>query len=267
MRPCSKSITSCKNGELSLRIYAMLSDEDSTFLNKWLERGRQYGCLPDDRSIGLTPMALGSRGAALLEPYADDPSTADIHNAADIESLTLRARSEVFVAHAIGDAARIVLTNMKSLIAPQDHRLRIEHCQIVSPRPAALRQARRHRPMQPTDATSDMPGEDRLGSERIKELRLAASCNPVHCLGIGFPSNLPIRSGDYAAVTRQDQSHPPGGCPRAESDHRAVRDLRLTPPTPSRNSRGSIAVGKLADFTVLDMMFSTLPCKKSSRRP
>jgi len=269
-----------KNGELSLRIYAMLSDDDSTFLNQWLERG------PDVTDAFLTIRsiktyadgALGSRGAALLEPYADDPSNRGlmIHDAAYIESLTRHALDRGFqvCTHAIGDAAnRMVLDEYEKALKdhpPENCRLRIEHCQVVSPQDLPrFGKLGVIASMQPTHATSDMPwAPDRVGSDRIKG---AYAWRSVLQSGgrLAFGSDFPIESpnplwGIYAASTRQDRDgQPPGGWfpEQRLTIEEAVRGFTLDAAYAefAESSRGSIEVGKLADFTVLDRDIFNIP--------
>jgi len=262
-----------KNGELSLRIYAMLSDEDSTFLNKRLDRG------PDTTDAYLTIRsiktyadgALGSRGAALLEPYADDPSNRGlmIHDPDYFYQLTRRALDRGFqvCTHAIGDAAnRMVLDEYEKTLksrSAEKCRLRIEHCQVVSPQDLPrFGKLGVIASMQPTHATSDMPwAQDRLGSARIRGAyawRSILDAGGRLALGSDFPIESPDPLwGIYAAVTRQDRDgQPPGGWfPEQKlTVEEAVRGFTLDAAYAefAETSRGSIEVGKLADFTVLD---------------
>src|SRR5262249_48061689 len=119
--------------------------------------------------------ALGSRGAALLAPYSDDPKnqglpTSSPHDLEQAARARLAHGWQVAV-HAIGDRGnRLVLDAFERAGCSRgaDHRFRIEHAQVVSlvdiPRFAALGVIAS---MQPTHATSDMPwAEARLGRER-----------------------------------------------------------------------------------------------------
>jgi len=262
-----------ENGELTLRIYAMLSDEDPAFLNLWLEKG------PDTtgqhlmiRAIKIyADGALGSRGAALFEPYTDDPANRGlmIHEPDYFYQMAKRALESGFqlCTHAIGDAAnRAVLDAyaraLKEKPAP-DRRLRIEHCQVIAladvPRFGQLDVIAS---MQPTHATSDMPwAEDRLGGERIKG---AYAWRKLLDSGarLAFGSDFPVESPDplwgiYAAVTRQDHDGNPAGGWHPEEKmtvEEAVRGFTIDAAYAefAESLRGSIEVGKLADFTLLD---------------
>lgn len=269
-----------KNGELSLRIYAMLSDEDSAFVNRWLERG------PDTTDAYLTIRsiktyadgALGSRGAALLESYADVPSNRGlmIHSPDYFHQLTRRALDRGFqvCTHAIGDAAnRMALDEYEKALKdrPRENcRLRIEHCQVLAPQDLPrFGKLGVIASMQPTHATSDMSwAQDRLGSERIKGAyawRSVLQSGGRLALGSDFPIESPNPLwGIYAAITRQDQNgRPPGGWfPEQKlTVEEAVRGFTLDAAYAefAETSRGSIEVGKLADFTVLDRDIFNLP--------
>lgn len=170
--------------------------------------------------------ALGSRGAALLADYSDEPRHRGLM-VTDPEALAramLKARDcgLQVAAHAIGDRGnRFVLDVYAEILgesAAGDHRWRIEHAQIVAlediPRFAALGVLAS---MQPTHATSDMPwAEDRVGPERIRGAyawRRFLDAGVRLPLGSDFPvEQVPPALGLYAAVTRQDRDgRPPGG--------------------------------------------------------
>ncbi len=170
--------------------------------------------------------ALGSRGAALLADYSDDPGNRGLLVTAPdaYEAAVRKAKScGVQVAtHAIGDRGnRLVLDTYERVLgddAKTDVRWRVEHAQILSPddlgRFAKLGVIAS---MQPTHATSDMP----WAHERLGEVRLAGAYawrdllnTGAHlALGSDFPVESPDpRLGLYSAVTRQDrEGHPPGG--------------------------------------------------------
>ncbi len=173
--------------------------------------------------------ALGSRGAALLEPYHDRPDHRGLVQLGPDELLAqcaLAVRKGLQLAtHAIGDAAnRAVLDAYAAALAGRtDARPRIEHAQIVDladiPRFAALGVVAS---MQPTHATSDMPwAPERLGPARLAGAyawrRMLDAGVPL-CFGSDFPVELPdVTHGLHAAVTRQDAAgQPPGGWLPAE---------------------------------------------------
>lgn len=170
--------------------------------------------------------ALGSRGAALLQPYHDRPGHRGLmqQDAAALQALCEQAARKglQLATHAIGDAAnRAVLDAYAAVVRAQglaDVRPRIEHAQIVDvadiPRFAELGVIAS---MQPTHATSDMSWvPDRLGPERLAGAyawRRFLDAGVPLCFGSDFPVELPdVTHGLHAAITRQDGAgQPPGG--------------------------------------------------------
>lgn len=170
--------------------------------------------------------ALGSRGAALLEPYHDRPGHRGLMQQSDAELLAqceLATRRGLQLAtHAIGDAAnRAVLSAYATALGTKkgaDARPRIEHAQIVDltdiPRFAEQGVIAS---MQPTHATSDMAWvSDRLGPQRLAGAyawRRFLDAGVPLAFGSDFPVELPdVTHGLQAAITRQDaEGQPPGG--------------------------------------------------------
>src|SRR6266540_697394 len=131
-----------REGRYSLRNYVMIRADDST-LDAFMRRGPQLGLYDGRlwiRSIKLVADgALGSRGAALIEPYSDDPGNTGLITTTPerIKSVAIRALKagcQVNV-HAIGDRAnRMVLDQFEAAfkeVPVADHRFRIEHAQIL----------------------------------------------------------------------------------------------------------------------------------------
>ncbi len=261
-----------------IRIYVMLAD-NGPLLNDWLYRRGplvDYGGHMTVRSIKLyADGALGSRGAALLQPYSDDPGNTGllVSEPAHIVSIAGRARERGFqvCTHAIGDRAvnNTIDAYEAGGVKPED-RYRIEHFQIVTP-PDFKRIARDGiiASMQPTHATSDMGwAEARVGPERIKG---AYAWRTVLDSGarIAFGSDFPVEAvnpffGIYSAVTRQDHNgNPPGGwypqqrLTLAEAIRGFTSDAAYA--AFEESSRGTIEPGKLADFTIVDGDFFTMP--------
>ena len=212
--------------------------------------------------------ALGSRGARLYDGYSDDPKN---HGLWRTDPETLARSVEAAVAggwqvaiHAIGDAG--VGSVIDAYLAaeqahPGDHRLRVEHTQVIAPKDVP-RMALAHAiaSMQPTHATSDMPwAEARLGSQRVKGAYAWRTMLDQH-VPLAFGSDFPVEQvspllGLYAAVTRQDaRGMPPGGWYPVQRmtllealeafTHGAAYAER------AEDSRGVIAVGRHADLTV-----------------
>jgi predicted amidohydrolase YtcJ len=272
-------------GRLPVRIYGMLDGADKTLVEEWLKRGPEID--PHHRlTIRAIKIfadgALGSRGAALLEPYSDAPQTKGVMTTAQSEvySLTLRSLQHGFqvCTHAIGDAAnRSVLDAyaQASQDTPEAHdpRLRVEHAQVLAaediPRFAKLGVIAS---MQPTHCTSDMNwAEKRVGPQRIKG---AYAWRSVKNTGAHLPlsSDFPGETlnpfyGIYAAVTRQDpEGNPPGGW---YPEQRLTLDEALRGYTVEaayaefeEHEKGSIENGKLADLTVISEDITRLPPKK-----
>jgi predicted amidohydrolase YtcJ len=260
-----------------IRVYAMLGDNDA-LVNTWLNSGplMDYGSAPGGaggrltvRSIKLyADGALGSRGAALLAPYSDDPGNSGLMLARPEHLLDVakRARAKGFQVntHAIGDrGVRNVIDAYSEAGVTANDRYRVEHLQVISP-PDIPRLVSHGiiASMQPTHATSDMLwAERRVGPERIKGAyawRTVLTAGGRLALGSDFPvEDVNPFFGIYSAVTRQDhQGNPPGGW---------YPDQRLTLPEAIRGftadaayaafeegTRGTIEPGKLADFTVVE---------------
>jgi predicted amidohydrolase YtcJ len=216
--------------------------------------------------------ALGSRGAALLEPYSDEPHTTGLLTMPpeDVYALTLaaaRARFQTAI-HAIGDRANRAVMDVfervqREVPGARALRLRNEHAQILDaaeiPRFASLGVIAS---MQPTHATSDMPWVPaRIGRARMEEgayvwRRLLAAGARI-AAGSDFPVEDPNPMlGFYAAITRQDPSgSPPGGWMPSE---RLTREETLRAFTidaayaAHADTRvGSLEAGKQADLVLL----------------
>ena len=214
--------------------------------------------------------ALGSRGAWLLEPYADEPGTRGLNtvDAAAYERLLGEAVRRGFqvATHAIGDAAnRFVLDAYERAFAGRDGaalRFRVEHAQVLAaPDVPRFKRLGVLPSMQPTHCTSDMYwAEDRVGPERVKGAYLWYTFLDA---GVRVPagSDAPVERIDVlpglqAAVTRQDaKGWPPGGWQPQErvSLEQALRMFTQDAAYAAfdEKDRGTIAVGMRADLTVL----------------
>ena len=274
-----------KAGRLNLRTYVMLSDPGDTaaaLANPYIARGPQNAMYDGRlwiRSIKLyADGALGSRGAALLAPYADEPGNSGllVSTPAHIRAmadLALRRGFQLGV-HAIGDRGnRIALDAFESALQANptaDHRFRIEHAQVISlddiPRFARLGVLPS---MQPTHQTSDMRwAEGRVGPERI---RGAYAWRSLLNTGVVIPggTDFPVEEVNplltfHAAVTRQDPSHnPPGGWypEQRMTREEALRAMTIWPAYAGFQDSvmGSLTAGKFADFVVLDRDIMRVP--------
>jgi predicted amidohydrolase YtcJ len=266
------------DGDLKMRIYAMLSDSGAN-LDAFAEPIRAYG--NDHLDIASVKLysdgALGSRGAAMIEPYDDDPENRGLpfYTQEELDSFVRKANDKGFQVgiHAIGD-----LGNRMALDAferaqdgkPSPLRNRVEHAQIIAlddiPRFSALGVIAS---MQPVHATSDMNmAEDRVGPQRIKggyAWRRLLDSGAVLAGGSDFPVELPEPfHGLYAAVARQDRQgqpqdgwYPDQAMTRAEALHAFTLGAAFA--AHQENRLGSLEPGKWADFIVVDRDYFEIP--------
>jgi predicted amidohydrolase YtcJ len=253
-----------------IRVYSMLSDQGK-FVDQWFKRGPLigYGGKLTVRSVKMySDGALGSRGAALLEPYSDDPKNSGlmISTVEHMSDVALRARAAGFQGntHAIGDRGvrNVIDAYERAGVAPKE-RFRIEHFQVVAPSDFPRLVAKGIiASMQPTHATSDMYwAEARVGPERIKG---AYAWRTVLNAGgrLAFGSDFPVEEvnpwhGIYAAVSRKDQKGWPAGgwypdqrLTLAEAIRGFTKDAAYA--AFEETSRGTIEPEKLADFTIVE---------------
>jgi len=258
-----------RDRKLPIRVYATVGPRD---LDEAIAKGPLQSGRLTIRAVKIyADGALGSRGAALLADYSDDPGNRglDVTPPGEIERLAekaLRAGFQVWT-HAIGDRAnRVTLDAYERALAavhPLDPRPRIEHAQILAPSDLP-RFARLGviASVQPTHATSDMPWvESRLGPGRLEgayawRTLLRSGARLAGGSDFAVESENPLL-GIYAAVTRQDLSgHPPGGWRKREAITRAEALRLFTADNAyaefAETRRGRIAPTYDADFTVLD---------------
>ncbi len=262
------------HGGLSARVYAMILDTGADFLalsktGPLIAYGNDFLSV---RSVKLfADGALGSRGAALLAPYADQAGQRGLMfmTNADMQSRiakALKAGYQVNV-HAIGDAANHqVLDAFEAAyksVGGRELRNRIEHAQVIEvsdlPR---FRQLDLIASMQPIAATSDMNmAEDRIGKQRLEG---AYAWRTLLAQGtrIAGGSDYPVDSdnpffGLHAAVTRTDHANLPQGGWRAEQAMtllQAFRAFTLDAAYAQHQEKdiGSLEPGKWADFILID---------------
>ena len=214
--------------------------------------------------------ALGSRGAWLKQPYADDPGNTGLPLAtpAQLRNMMSRAALDRFqiAVHAIGDAANAEVLNAIDELSHTytgERRWRIEHAQIVDP--ADIGKFGRHgivASMQPVHQTSDRTmAEARLAPARLEG---AYAWNSIAAAGgvLAFGSDAPVESPDpfaglAAAFTRQDAAGAPFGGWRAdESVSREDALLGFTHGGAyagfAEDRFGRLAPGLWADFVIVD---------------
>lgn len=267
-----------QQNKLNLRVYAM-ADGANDMLTHLCDNGTVVD--PETRltarSIKLySDGALGSRGAALLADYSDDPSNMGLLIESE-DTLTAHAKRAVGCGlqvniHAIGDRGNRVTLNVLQAANDADNpgRHRIEHSQVI-----ALDDFKRFKELgliasvQPTHATSDMYwAEERVGAERIKGAyawQKFVELDVPLALGSDFPVEKPDPLlGFYAAVARQDvKGWPEGGWYAAEALTReqALHGFTLGAAYAAfqEDQLGSISVGKHADFVVLSKDIMRVP--------
>jgi predicted amidohydrolase YtcJ len=258
-----------QEGRLKMKINAML-DPDSVTMGYFMPKGPQFG---ERLSVTAVKMyadgALGSRGAWLLEPYNDDPTNTGIKLQTDTfyENVCKQAYDHGFQVnmHAIGDAANRFVLNLysKFLSEGNDRRWRIEHAQIVHPDDFNMFGKYNIIPsIQSTHATSDMLWvPDRIGNERIKGAyaqNQLLSQNGWLVNGTDFPiEDIDPLKTFYAAVFRKNLDDVPQQgfqMENALSRENSLRSITLWAAKGNfeESIKGSIEVGKAADFVILD---------------
>lgn len=219
--------------ELPIRVYATVSPEPeplAAFFAKGIRVGKGDDFLTVRAIKAYADGALGSRGAALLADYSDEPGKSGLlvtpPERLNEVAREARERGWQLWIHAIGDRGnRVALDAFRkaadapaSARKPADTRPRIEHAQVVAS--GDLPRFGREgvtASVQPTHATSDMPwAEARVGPERIRGAYAWRSLKSAGARLAGG-SDFPVESenpllGFYAAITRQDLAgRPPGG--------------------------------------------------------
>ena len=273
-----------KSGQMNFRMYAMISGgrAESPSLDRLISRGPQsglYGGTLWIRSIKLySDGAMGSRGAALLDPYSDDAKNNGllVSDPKFIEAIAVKALKAGFQlnTHAIGDRGNRVTLDAYEAALKQvpvaDHRFRIEHAQILNyadvPRFAQLGVIPS---MQASHQTSDMYWiGTRLGVHRLPGAyawRALLNTGVVIPNGSDFPVEYvnPLISF-HAAISRQDANDWPAGGWYPEqvmTRDEALKSMTIWPAYAAFQEQdlGSLTPGKFADFTVLDQDIMRVP--------
>lgn len=273
-----------KGNKLGVRLYVMITGRDPKLVGEWLNRGPEIDSagLLTIRSIKLNcDGALGSRGAWLLESYAD---RSDFFGMATLpmDTVMLVSRQALkhgfqVCSHAIGDRAnreildRYEIAFRENPAQAKDHRFRIEHAQHLDPVDIP-RFAKLHvlPAMQAIHMSSDRPWAiDRLGEKRIKEgaymwqALLKSGAKIINGTDAPVEPVNPIPSF-YASVTRKTLAgQPDGGYEPAEKMTReqALKSYTLDAAYGAfeEKIKGSIETGKLADFTIFSRDLMTVP--------
>lgn len=273
-------------GKIKLRIYKSVHGPGPS-AEKLLSGGAVVGAFDNRfnaRSIKVvSDGALGSKGAALLEPYSDAPDTSGFLTVKEAElgpMLEMALKNGIQVeTHAIGDRAnRFILDQYEKAFQAvpvaerkiPEPRWRVEHAQIVNPADIPRFKKLGIIPsMQPSHAIGDLHfAPSRVG---IKRLEGAYAWDSFIKSGVIVPggSDAPVERGEpmiefYAAVARKDQKgfsgegwHPEEAVTREQ----ALKMFTIWPAYAAfeETLRGSIEVGKLADFTILSADIMKIP--------
>jgi predicted amidohydrolase YtcJ len=253
---------------LKLRVYAMI-ENDPHAIDHFIREGKLKTDLLNVRSVKVfADGALGSRGASLIEDYSDKKGykgSLFIPKDSLMRLANLLAeKSFQMNTHAIGDAAnRTVLEVYNQVLGfKEDPRWRIEHAQVIATQDFPRFNTKIIPSIQPTHATSDMGWAiDRLGNERIKgayAYKDLLDWSGVLALGTDFPvEDINPFETFYAAVARKLPNdklsatfQPENALTRYETLLGMTRWAAYA--NFEENEKGSIEVGKFADFVILD---------------
>ena len=263
-----------ENNELDLRLYIMLNGRNDSLLNYYYSNGPEIGLYDNHLTIRAIKLyadgALGSRGAWLIEDYEDAEGEHGhvVTPLKDLERVTHDGYNNYFqvCTHAIGDMANREVLNIYSQVLNEgnNNRFRIEHSQHIDlediPRFNDLEVIAS---IQGIHMSSDRPWAiDRLGKKRIKDSaypwKKLYNSGVIIINGTDAPVEPinPIASF-YASVSRKTLNKTPEN--GYEPEEKMSRELALRTYTINaayaafeEKIKGSIEIGKLADFTVLD---------------
>jgi predicted amidohydrolase YtcJ len=275
-----------EEGKLTLRITEWLPflEPMDQLLNMRAQGGTTDPWLRTGALKGFMDGALGSRTAALLAPYADDPSTSGIltNDPEKFRAMAIERDKAHFQInfHAIGDRANREALDIFEAVAkangPRDRRDRIEHAQVLAPEDLPrFAQLNVIASMQPSHETTDMRWAGaRIGTDRSKGAYAWASLLKSGArLAFGTDYDVepinPMR-GLYACVTRElPEGGPAGGwqpqekislddCIRAYTIGSAYAQFE-------EGKKGELKVGEYADFIVLSNDITKIPSSQLTK--
>ncbi len=257
---------------LTPRIYAAVPiDTWERLRDRVSVRGRGDEWLRIGALKGFVDGSLGSRTAAMLEPFTDAPNDRGlfVNSLDDLHAWTLGADAAGLnmIVHAIGDLAirsqLDVFERVRAANGARDRRFRIEHAQHLDPADVPrFAQLGVVASVQPYHAIDDGRWAERvIGPERAKmtyAFRSLLDAGARLALGSDWPVAPPTPlEGIYAAATRRtlDGKHRGGWIPEQRiSVEEALRGYTSDAAFASfeENEKGTIAIGKLADFAMID---------------
>jgi predicted amidohydrolase YtcJ len=269
-----------EDGKLTVRITEWLHFTEP--LNELQNKRAQGGTIDPWLKTGALKFvadgALGSRTAAMREPYSDDAKTTGILIMEPDKLKTLaierdKAGFQINI-HAIGDRTNHVVLDVFEAVAKangrRDRRDRIEHAQVIAPDDLPrFAQLKVIASMQPSHQTTDMRwAESRVGPDRIKGAYAWATLEKSGAR-LAFGTDYPIEvispfRGLYACVTRQlPDGTPVGGwqaqekislqdCISAYTSGAAYAEFE-------EGKKGELKVGEYADFIVLSNDLTKVP--------
>lgn len=258
-----------KDKKLDMRMYAMASDLPTNF-DYFEKKGAIKGDWFNVHAFKFyADGSLGSRSACMRHPYHDAPGQSGIMTISSDELKGKLARIDAMgfqaCTHAIGDSAnhQVLKLYAEQLKGGNDKRWRIEHAQVVSKEDLELFKNYTIIPsVQSTHATSDSKwAAERLGGERIKDAysyKELLAQNGWVALGTDFPvEDINPLNTFYSAVFRKTNSGEPSNgflMDNALSRQQALYGMTLWAAMSNKeeNVKGTLEVGKYADFVILD---------------
>ena len=255
--------------KMPIKCYGMIGASFKDYLKDFFDKGQYSGKQYKIRSVkAFIDGALGSRGAALHEPYSDDHCNCGLiliskEDFDEIASLCYNNNFQLCT-HAIGDRGNqfVLDTYQKYLKGKNNKRWRVEHAQMLTTNDIQrLKECSIIASMQPSHCTSDMKWlKDRIGEHRLHRISRWKTLleNDIVIAG---GSDCPIEEGNplheyYAAVTRQDHDGFPKGGWQSQELLSRMEALKIFTTGAafaefSENFRGIIDIGYEADLTIL----------------